>query len=200
MCIVTLTIMTTSNSAIHDIRSTIGGIQPIDDLEKTHLEDARAWLEATDDVFRRQKPDIPPKHLVSYFAVYDQRNNSLLLCDHIKAQLWLPPGGHVEPNESPTATVIRECKEELGLPAHFLNNSEPLFLTVTETVGLTPGHVDVSLWYVISGNILDRIIFDQNEFNDIEWWSLDEILSTDKSIFDPHMHRFIHKLLQSQRQ
>ena len=33
---------------------------------------------------------------------------------HKKANDWIPPGGHIEENESPAATVIREFREELG--------------------------------------------------------------------------------------
>ena len=43
------------------------------------------------------KPDVPPKHLVSYFALVDERRGKLLLVDHKLAGLWLPSGGHVEP-------------------------------------------------------------------------------------------------------
>jgi len=41
--------------------------------------------------------------------------------------------------------------EELSLTAEFLHDA-PVFLTVTQTVGSTAGHTDVSLWYVIKGD------------------------------------------------
>ena len=34
---------------------------------------------------------------------------------HAKIRAWLPPGGHVEANEDPVQTVLREVKEETGL-------------------------------------------------------------------------------------
>lgn len=177
------------------IYSEVAAIKPFDTLEKEHIKDALAWLGSGADIFRVAKPDTPPKHLVSYFVLIDPEKESLLLVDHIKAQLWLPTGGHVEPNEDPADTVRREVLEEIKKPAVFLkNNRHPFFVTVTKTVGLTPGHTDVSLWYVLRGNAHDFLDFDRSEFNDIEWFTFREILESDPVIFDPHMQRFTRKL------
>lgn len=151
----------------------------------------------------RRRKSIPPqkagystKNLVSYFVLVDPEHKSILLVDHIKAQLWLPPGGHVEFNESPEDAVIREAEEEFGISAIFLgNNRKPFFVTVTQTVGLTPGHVDVSLWYLLKGSIHARLQYDRSEFTDVEWYTFDEILETDPLIFDPNLQRFTRKIV-----
>ncbi|MFI5343447.1 MAG: NUDIX domain-containing protein [Chlamydiales bacterium] len=44
-----------------------------------------------------------------------RKNNIFNLVDHKKANLWLPAGGHVEPNEHPRETVKREILEELSI-------------------------------------------------------------------------------------
>jgi 8-oxo-dGTP diphosphatase len=168
---------------------------PFDATEQSHKQNILAWLASGANPFRLKQPDIPPKHLVSYFVMVDPEHKSVLLVDHIKAQLWLPTGGHVLLNELPHDTVIREANEELNVSAVFLcNNDKPLFVTVGETVGLTPGHIDVSLWYTIRGSIHDRIHYDRSEFTDVEWYTFDEIMETDSLIFDPHMKRFTSKL------
>lgn len=178
-------------SILEEVKS----IQPVDDVEEAHINDIVAWITSGADLFRIAKPDKPPKHLVSYFVVVDPDHRSLLLVDHIKAQLWLPTGGHVLPSEHPRTTVIREAEEELNIEAVFLKNSQkPLFATVTTTVGLTAGHVDVSLWYVLRGDKHAFINFDKTEFTDVEWFSFEEIFDMDPVIFDPHMIRFTHKL------
>jgi 8-oxo-dGTP pyrophosphatase MutT (NUDIX family) len=132
------------------VRSELLEIQPLDSVEKAHLEDAIAWVDSGASLFRISKPAMPPKHLVSYFAVIDSGN--ILLVDHKNAQLWLPTGGHVEPDEDPRITVVRELKEELGLEIALEAVGPPTMVTVTETVGLTSGHTDVSLWYVVQGD------------------------------------------------
>lgn len=132
----------------------------------------------------------PPQHLVSYFVIFDKDAQKILLVDHKNAQLWLPSGGHVEQNEHPRDTVIRECHEELGIDADFWQES-PLFLTSTQTVGLTKGHTDISLWYVLQGNSQDTYSFDTEEFTTIKWFTFEDI-PYERS--DPHLRRFIHKL------
>lgn len=177
------------------IATSVSNIKPYDDLEAEHIQDIVDWLNTDVNPFRLKKPDVPAKHLVSYFVLVDPLQKSLLLVDHIKAQLWLPTGGHVIYNEDPRQTVVREADEELGVEVVFLKgDDQPFFVTVTTTVGLTPGHVDVSLWYAIRGSIFDKMTFDRSEFSDIEWYTFDEVLSTDPTIFDPHLQRFTQKL------
>ena len=93
------------------IRREVASIRPFDELEKIHQADALAWIDSGVPLCRTAKPATPPKHLVSYFAVVD--GHDILLVDHKSAQLWLPPGGHVEPGEHPRETVVRELFEEL---------------------------------------------------------------------------------------
>jgi len=183
------------NDIRHTIREEVAAIQAFDTQEQTHIADILDWIDTGAPLFRIEKPDKPPKHLVSYFVLVDPLHKSVLLVDHIKAQKWLPTGGHVMSNEDPRQTVRREAEEELNLRAVFLkNNDRPFFATVTLTGGLTPGHTDVSLWYLLRGNKLDFILYDKSEFTDIEWFSIEEILESDPVIFDPHLQRFAQKL------
>jgi 8-oxo-dGTP pyrophosphatase MutT (NUDIX family) len=167
------------------IRAELMAIDAVDVLEQDHLADALAWLDSGADLFRTSKPAVPPKHLVSYFAVVDE--NRLLLVDHKNAGLWLPPGGHVEMGEHPRATVVRELDEELGVRANH-DIGAPLMLTCTTTVGLTAGHTDVSLWYVVQVSSAQVIRFDQAEFNSVRWFHLSEI-PFERS--DPHLRGFV---------
>ena len=178
------------SSIRENIHHLISAIIPYDDVEQEHINDTRLWIESGAPIFRVQKPDVPNKHLVSYFVLFDEVHEKILLCDHKKALLWLPAGGHVEIDEDPKTTASRECLEELNVTADFWS-PHPLFLTQALTVGLTAGHTDVSLWYVLKGDSNKAYEFDQSEFNDIRWFRLDEI-PHDKS--DPHMRRFIEKL------
>lgn len=177
-------------SARSTVRDIVGSIVPFDDLEHEHIQDTLSWIQNGAPLFRIQKPDVPAKHLVSYFLLLDEEARKILLVDHKKAKLWLPSGGHVEVNEHPRDAVARECVEELGIEAKFFKTN-PIFLTVTRTVGLTAGHTDVSLWYVLKGCYRTAYQFDAEEFMAIEWFNFDEI-PYERS--DPHMGRFVNKL------
>ncbi len=176
-----------ASNLVHDI---VSKIVPSDDLEREHIQETLVWIESGVPIFRMIKPNIPNKHLVSYFVLFDEVAQKILLADHKKAQLWLPTGGHVEINEDPKETVKRECVEELDCVPIFWREN-PLFLTSTLTVGLTAGHTDVSLWYILKGDHQQNYSFDETEFNDIGWFDLRQI-PYDKS--DPHLARFIYKL------
>ena len=45
------------------------------------------------------------------------QDGATLLHWHAKLQAWLPPGGHIEPNEDPVQAVLREVAEETGVEA-----------------------------------------------------------------------------------
>jgi 8-oxo-dGTP pyrophosphatase MutT (NUDIX family) len=172
------------------IAEIIAAIEPLDELERVHRDSTLEWIRSGAPIFRTQKPDVPPMHLVSYFALFDDKRRKLLLVDHKVAGLWLPSGGHVEPDEDPHATVIREIAEELNPAAEFIYPG-PLFITVTRTVGGDGGHTDVSLWYLLRGDSSRAIEFDHGEFHGVRWFGFDEI-PYERS--DPHMRRFVGKL------
>lgn len=172
------------------VKEIVRKIIPYDDLESQHIQETLTWIQSGTPIFRIRKPDVPPKHLVSYFILFDEKRNKVLLVDHKKAQLWLPAGGHVEIDEHPQDTVERECFEELGIKAEFWRE-EFLFLTSSITNGEKDKHIDVSLWYVIKGQENSHYHFDTREFRSIKWFSFDEI-PYERS--DPHMSRFIEKL------
>jgi 8-oxo-dGTP diphosphatase len=171
------------------IAEIVAAIEPLDELEREHRDSTIEWIRSGAPIFRIKKPDVPPKHLVSYFVLVDDRRGRVLLVDHKLASLWLPSGGHVEPDEDPTATVVRELSEELGLAADFMQ-PDPLFITVTR-VGGDGGHTDVSLWYLLRGDSSRAIKFDRGEFHGVRWFGFDEI-PFERS--DPHMRRFVEKL------
>ncbi len=170
------------------IKAEVSSITPVDAKEEKTQREVLDWIDTGAELCRLEKPATPPKHLISYFVVADLP--FLLLVDHINAKLWLPTGGHVDPGEHPRDTVIREAREELGIESNFLFEN-PIFITSTTTVGLTAGHTDVSLWYVLMGSKESTLNYDTSEFKDAQWFHIDE-LPIEKT--DPELHRFVDKL------
>jgi len=177
----------TDHTAI--VRQLVASITPFDAVEADHQEQTLQWIDSGAPLCRTKKPSTPPQHLVSYALVIDADRNALLLADHKKALLWLPTGGHVEPDEDPTETAHRELKEELNVELP-LYSPRPFFVTVTQTVGITAGHTDVSLWYLYHGNSSATYLFDPKEFNQVHWFSINEI-PLERT--DPHMDRLCKK-------
>lgn len=171
------------------IRDEVASLQAFDDLEAAHRAQVLAWIDSGAELFRLAKPATPPMHLVSYFVVMDEAKR-LLLVEHRNAGLWLPPGGHVGAGEHPRVTVARELREELGFEL-LEPVGGPLFITATETVGLTAGHTDVSLWYLVRVPGNQCIAFDEAEFVSVRWFDLDTLPLAQS---DPHLARFVAKL------
>jgi 8-oxo-dGTP diphosphatase len=170
------------------IRAEISAILPFDALEREHRADALAWVDSGAQLCRTAKPATPAKHLVSYFVLVDVGH--ILLVDHRDAGLWLPSGGHVEPGEHPRTTVERELEEELGVVSPHAVGA-PLMVTRTVTVGVSAGHTDVSLWYVIRRNRRDALDIDEREFDSARWFELSDI---PRERSEPNLGRFVAKL------
>ncbi|MCX4826382.1 NUDIX domain-containing protein [Streptomyces sp. NBC_01142] len=80
-------------------------------LAALEFDDARAWLERA----RRE----PMEPLAAEVWVTDLARSHVLLVKH-RWRGWVPPGGKVEPGETPRAAAARELVEETGVPAELL--------------------------------------------------------------------------------
>ncbi len=67
------------------------------------------------------------RHFTATAFVIDSKNRVLLLW-HKRLLRWMPPGGHVEENETPEDAAKRECKEETNLDVEIVGDPhEDLF-------------------------------------------------------------------------
>jgi 8-oxo-dGTP pyrophosphatase MutT (NUDIX family) len=53
---------------------------------------------------------------------------------HRKNSMWLPPGGHIEPDEDPVQAVVREALEETGVACVVVPHEPPLAFDVPAQV------------------------------------------------------------------
>jgi 8-oxo-dGTP pyrophosphatase MutT (NUDIX family) len=96
-------------------------------------------------------------------AVFVVSQGRVLLHWHQKLGRWLPPGGHVEPNELPDEAAVREVFEETGVLARLLGApddtgrplpSRPRVLCRPAGIQLeaiAPGHEHIDLVYFATG-------------------------------------------------
>lgn len=94
------------------------------------------------------------------FVVEDGRT---LLLWHLKTRAWLPPGGHVEPNELPDDAAVREVHEETGLTVELLGETRRWgtvgvlrrpFCVLLERIAPGHEHVDLIYYARVTGGIL----------------------------------------------
>jgi XTP/dITP diphosphohydrolase len=67
------------------------------------------------------------RHWTASAIVVHPDGNRVLLIDHVKSGLLLPPGGHVEPGEPLAEAVIREVREETGIEAEIIAGPVPSY-------------------------------------------------------------------------
>lgn len=73
---------------------------------------------------------MPPTPSIRHFTAtgFVVHGDSTLLHWHKKVQEWLPPGGHIDDNEDPVQTTIREIKEETGFDVEIVPTQTELII------------------------------------------------------------------------
>ena len=108
--------------------------------------------------------------------VVDFKREELLMIYNKKLGLWLQPGGHIEGNEKPLDTAIREVKEETGIEfipvgISFNGHVEPFAVENYDT-RIGP-QLDIQF---IGKPIRKRII--NNEHNKARWVPLNKVIGS----------------------
>ena len=88
-------------------------------------------------------------------ATFVVHAGAVLLLRHAKLDMWLPPGGHIDPNELPDEAAVREVMEEAGIAVRLVGEtalpiSEPRQLVIPRGVQLeriAPGHEHIDFVY-----------------------------------------------------
>jgi 8-oxo-dGTP pyrophosphatase MutT (NUDIX family) len=132
----------------------------------------------------------PGSHFCVYFAAYDPEERLVFIGRHIKSGLWLFNGGHIDKNESPTQTLVREIKEEWGNSIKIDRIEKPRLLTITTIDNqIQPCKTHFDIWYFLPFN---SETFNPNqellaaEFHETGWKTLKEArrLTKDKNTLE----------------
>lgn len=151
-------------------------ILKIKDLLYVDKQNFATMLDQIDKETNLTRPQNQKDHFCSFFLPIHQKSKSIYLGDHIKAGSWIPPGGHIELDESPIDTVIREFQEELQYKP---KEKDILIFDVSIThiknnprSGSCKTHFDI--WYIV--NISEKIdfVFDKKEYKDAKWFSFEK--------------------------
>ncbi len=115
------------------------------------------------------------------------KDNKVLLIYHPKINKWLPVGGHIDENETPEMSIIKEFKEEVGLNIKVVNSgltmsiSEPNirrvqpspFYSEIHSVGDHNHHCQFFICELIDVN--QNVNVDGIEVKEFEWLSKEEV-------------------------
>ena len=113
------------------LRSDVARRVPVDDRERVAVD---RFLDAFDQLSDPFSQESDAVHVTGSAFVTGPRG--VVLLRHKRLGIWLQPGGHVDPGETPWAAARREAEEETGLAVDF---AEPL-----DDLGVPPlAHVDV---------------------------------------------------------
>lgn len=124
----------------------------------------------------------------SAYIIYEEK---VLLLLHKKLQIWLPPGGHIELDESPLEALYRETFEETGLAKENLtlttphtenlsfardagtNRTEPLPFDIDIHPVGDNGHKHIDFAYIFTSNT-NQIRQEEEGADEIAWFTLAE--------------------------
>ncbi len=131
-------------------------------------------------------------HYCAFFLPYDKDQGKIYLGDHIKAEGWIPPGGHIEQGETAIDAVIREMQEELRVTID-PTMIESFNLSVTVVNRPKSGcmtHYDI--WHLV--NIKEQDFdFDRGEYHDARWFTIKEGVT--KMQVHPHFAKIVSNLI-----
>lgn len=140
-------------------------------------------------------------------TVYVLKDDKVLLHRHRKQGKYLPPGGHIEENETPVEAAIREVKEESGIDIT-IQSQENIWIKDTNTNAASferpylclleniPAYKDKKAHQHMDFIYLGSPKDNQELADDFAWYSLEEVLSlkVPDEIY-PDTTRIIKKLL-----
>ncbi len=124
------------------------------------------------------------KHFTASALIID--DGKVLLIRHKKLNVWLYPGGHVEENENPDETLLREVKEETGLEIEIISNKDEslsdkkndvssLHLPYAFLCELVGDHYHNDLIYLCKIFKKNELKFNKHESSDIGFFNYEEI-------------------------
>lgn len=140
-------------------------------VKKTLINQFFKKLSSTDKLTKELNID---EHICAFFVPVNKKSRSIYLAHHIKADDWIPPGGHIKFGEHPVETVIREFKEELSYKI-FQNQVELFNLSIKDISDnpRSPCKIHYDFWYFVE---VPKINFNylKKEFYNAYWHQLNE--------------------------
>ena len=152
-----------SVNEVERIRAAIEAHQPGDDREAASRATFLAGLDSLERPFD-EHADLT--HVTGSGIVVGPRG--VILHKHRRLKMWMQPGGHIEPGETPADAALRESGEETGLSlSHPPGGPEMVHVDVHPAAN---GHVHLDVRYLMFAPDQDPAP-PPNESQEVAWFS-----------------------------
>ncbi|CAN5501438.1 hypothetical protein BH24ACT5_BH24ACT5_05950 [soil metagenome] len=156
--------------------------EPVDDSERRDIATLLAEVRRLDRPFDRHAD---PEHITGSGFVVGRRG--IVLLHHLKFDLWVQPGGHIDGDEFPWEAARREVVEETGLEVNFLDGSPELtHVSVHDVPG---GHIHLDLRYLFDAGDADPAP-PSDESQEVYWFDWPDAIA----IAEPALHGILRAL------
>lgn len=139
--------------------------EPVDGREAAAWDEVAAFLAGQD-----ADPDLV--HVTAAGIVVSERG--IVLLHHKRLGIWVQPGGHIEPGETPQHAALRESREETGLPIRHPSGGARLVHVDAHDGGR--GHRHFDFRYVLLGMATDPTP-GFGESQQVRWCTPDEAVA-----------------------
>ncbi len=128
------------------------------------------------------------RHFCASAFVINPYTKKILLIKHKKNKKWTQPGGHIEGNETPEETAVREVYEETGLRVRLLGERFPREDDFIRPLGIQKNrrttndgetHLHIDIIYAAIPNDDSNFKLNKEESDDIGWFSREELENLD---------------------
>jgi 8-oxo-dGTP pyrophosphatase MutT (NUDIX family) len=122
-------------------------------------------------------------------------DDEILLVYHRKLDVWLPPGGHIDRDETPDAAVRRELKEEVGIDVELVQTPSITTAGSVREELATPFYVNVHdvgdhdhcCFFYLCTTKTRELDMAPREVRGARWLSRDEVGELDAMLNDTRM-------------
>lgn len=132
----------TTDDLLQTVRASIAGRDPVDGREAASRARALAELDQLRSPFDRHADAV---HVTGSGVLLGP--DGVLLLRHRLLGIWVQPGGHLEPGETPWDAARRETAEETGLEVRLADAGVPPPLLHLDVHGAAHGHTHLDLRY-----------------------------------------------------
>ncbi len=126
------------------------------------------------------------KHFCASVFVINPINKKILLAHHSGFNKWVQPGGHIEDNEAPEETAVREVYEETGVKVKILGERFPREDDYIRPLGIQKnrgknGDIHIDITYAAIPISANEITEDE-EVDKFGWFSREDL--DDMNVFE----------------